>query len=83
MSVASDTSNDYRLSFTDETHTVTTPNLIPEAEKILSVYPTDTASGSIASFADGADDFTECGPGNVLQGLIGRIDKSVNAHGIL
>ena len=55
VSVASDTSNDYRLSFTDETHTVTTPNLIPEAEKILSVYPTDTASGSIASFADGAD----------------------------
>ena len=56
VSVASDTSDDYRLSFTDGTHTVTTPNLIPEAEKILSVYPTDTASGSIASFPDGADD---------------------------
>ena len=56
VSVASDTSDDYRLSFTDETHTVTTPNLIPEAEKILSAYPTDTASGSIASFSDGADD---------------------------
>ena len=55
VSVASDTSDDYRLSFTDETHTVTTPNLIPEAEKILSAYPTDTASGSIASFPDGAD----------------------------
>lgn len=55
VSVASDTSDDYRLSFTDETHTVTTPNLIPEAEKIMSAYPTDTASGSIASFADGAD----------------------------
>ena len=30
----------------------------------------------------GADDFTECGPGKALQGMIGRIDKNVNAHGI-
>ena len=33
--------------------------------------------------ADGADDFTECGPGKALQGMIGRIDKTVNAHGIV
>ena len=33
--------------------------------------------------ADGADDFTECGPGKALQGMIGRIDKNVSAHGIL
>lgn len=32
--------------------------------------------------ADGADDFTECGPGKVLQGTIGRIDRNVTAHGI-
>lgn len=32
--------------------------------------------------ADGADDFTECGPGKALQGMIGRIDRNVNAHGI-
>jgi [acyl-carrier-protein] S-malonyltransferase len=32
--------------------------------------------------ADGADDFTECGPGKALQGMIGRIDKAVSAHGI-
>ena len=32
--------------------------------------------------ADGAADFTECGPGKALQGMIGRIDKSVSAHGI-
>ena len=32
--------------------------------------------------ADGADDFTECGPGKALQGMIGRIDRNVTAHGI-
>ena len=32
--------------------------------------------------ADGADDFTECGPGKALQGMIGRIDKSVAVCGI-
>ena len=32
--------------------------------------------------ADGADDFTECGPGKALQGMIGRIDRNVSAHGI-
>ena len=31
---------------------------------------------------DGANDFTECGPGKALQGMIGRIDKDVTAHGI-
>ena len=32
--------------------------------------------------ADGATDFTECGPGAVLQGLIKKIDGTVSAHGI-
>jgi len=32
--------------------------------------------------ADGADDFTECGPGKALQGMIGRIDKTVSVKGI-
>ncbi|WP_373734454.1 ACP S-malonyltransferase, partial [Bacteroides heparinolyticus] len=31
---------------------------------------------------DGATDFTECGPGNVLQGLIKKIEGNVEAHGI-
>ena len=53
-------------------------NLI--AQLTSSVRWTQTVEHMIA---DGADDFTECGPGNVLQGLIGRIDKNVNAHGII
>jgi [acyl-carrier-protein] S-malonyltransferase len=32
--------------------------------------------------ADGATDFTECGPGAVLQGLIKKISSEVSAHGI-
>ena len=32
--------------------------------------------------ADGADYFTECGPGKALQGMIGRIDKNVAVNGI-
>lgn len=31
---------------------------------------------------DGAVDFTECGPGKALQGMIARISKDVVAHGI-
>ncbi len=31
---------------------------------------------------DGATDFTECGPGKALQGMIAKISKEVTAHGI-
>jgi len=31
---------------------------------------------------DGASRFTECGPGKVLQGLIGKIDKTVEVNGV-
>lgn len=35
-----------------------------------------------AMIADGASDFTECGPGNVLQGLIKKIDKEAETSHI-
>ena len=50
------------------------------AQLTASVRWTQTVQNMVA---DGADDFTECGPGAVLQGLIKKIDKNVNAHGIL
>jgi len=52
-------------------------NLI--AQLTSSVRWTDCVRNMIA---DGADDFTECGPGKALQGMIGRIDKTVAVKGI-
>lgn len=49
------------------------------AQLTASVRWTQTVQNMIA---DGADEFTECGPGAVLQGLIKKIDKEANAHGI-
>ena len=49
------------------------------AQLTASVRWTQTVKNMLT---DGADDFTECGPGAVLQGLIKKIDKTANAHGI-
>ena len=49
------------------------------AQLTASVRWTQTVKNMIA---DGADEFTECGPVAVLQGLIKKIDKDANAHGI-
>jgi [acyl-carrier-protein] S-malonyltransferase len=49
------------------------------AQLTASVRWTQTVQNMIA---DGASEFTECGPGAVLQGLIKKIDKTANAHGI-
>ena len=50
------------------------------AQLTASVRWTQTVKNMLA---DGATDFTECGPGTVLQGLIKKIDKETSAHGIL
>lgn len=52
-------------------------NLI--AQLTSSVRWTATVENMIA---DGAEDFSECGPGKALQGMIGRINKNVSVHGI-
>ncbi len=49
------------------------------AQLTSSVRWTQTVKNMIA---DGADEFIECGPGAVLQGLIKKINKEANAHGI-
>jgi [acyl-carrier-protein] S-malonyltransferase len=35
-----------------------------------------------AMIGDGASKFTECGPGKVLQGLVLKIDKTMEVNGI-
>ena len=52
-------------------------NLI--AQLTGSVHWTSSVQNMIAA---GADEFVECGPGRALRGMIGRIDRNVNAHGI-
>ena len=49
------------------------------AQLTASVRWTQTVKNMVA---DGADDFTECGPGSVLQGLVRKIAPGVPAHGI-
>lgn len=44
-----------------------------------SVRWTESVQNMIAA---GADEFVECGPGKTLRGMIGRIDKTVKAHGV-
>ena len=50
------------------------------AQLTASVRWTQTVQNMIA---DGATEFIECGPGSVLQGLIKKIDKDANAHGLI
>lgn len=52
-------------------------NLI--AQLTSSVRWTESVRNMVAA---GATEFVECGPGKALQGMIGRIDKTVTAHGL-
>lgn len=61
------------------------PHSVPEeikanliAQLTSSVRWTESVQHMIAN---GANEFVECGPGKALQGMIGRIDSSVNVHG--
>ena len=49
------------------------------AQLTSSVRWTESVQNMIAA---GADEFVECGPGKTLRGMIGRIDKTVKAHGV-
>ncbi|MGL5937270.1 MAG: ACP S-malonyltransferase [Phocaeicola sp.] len=64
------------LPYTDPTQIK--ENLV--AQLTASVRWTQTVKNMVA---DGATDFTECGPGAVLQGLIKKIESGVTAHGIV
>lgn len=44
--------------------------------------PVKWTQSVLAMVADGATTFIECGPGNVLQGLVKKIDKNVTAQAI-
>ena len=55
--------------------------VLQEAQDIYGYLPIEVQT----MIADGATDFTECGPGKVLQGLVAKIAKgndNVTAHGI-
>ena len=49
------------------------------AQLTASVRWTQTVQNMVAA---GADDFTECGPGKALQGMIAKIDRNVAVNGI-
>ncbi|MGL5015369.1 MAG: ACP S-malonyltransferase [Bacteroidales bacterium] len=61
------------------------PSVDPEVIKANLIAqltaPVRWTQSVINMIADGADNFTEVGPGSVLQGLVKKIDKSVTTQG--
>ena len=53
-------------------------HVMQQAQAIYGYLPFEVQ----AMIADGADDFTELGPGKVLQGLISKINKEVAVSGL-
>ncbi len=56
---------------------VSDPNQIKENLKLQLTSPVRWTQTIINMLADGADSFTEVGPGNVLQGLIKKVNREV------
>lgn len=60
----------------------TDPVVIKDNLNFQLTAPVRWTQSVINMIADGADSFTEVGPGNVLQGLVKKIDKTVEAKGL-
>ncbi|WP_297931509.1 ACP S-malonyltransferase [uncultured Coprobacter sp.] len=60
----------------------TDPEIIKENLIAQLTAPVRWTQTVINMIADGATDFTEVGPGNVLQGLVKKINKEVTTQGI-
>ncbi|MGL5563590.1 MAG: ACP S-malonyltransferase [Tannerellaceae bacterium] len=59
----------------------TQPEVIKENLVAQLTAPVRWTQSVLNMIADGADNFTEVGPGNVLQGLVKKIDKTVTTQG--
>lgn len=61
----------------------TQPEVIKENLVAQLTAPVRWTQSVLNMITDGADNFTEVGPGNVLQGLVKKIDKTVTTQGAL
>jgi [acyl-carrier-protein] S-malonyltransferase len=61
---------------------ITDPALIKENLIAQLTGPVRWTQCVQAMIADGATNFTECGPGKVLQGLVGKINKEMVTEGV-
>lgn len=59
----------------------TQPEVIKENLVAQLTAPVRWTQSVLNMIADGADNFTEVGPGNVLQGLVKKIDKTITTQG--
>lgn len=59
----------------------TQPEVIKENLVAQLTAPVRWTQSVLNMIADGADNFTEVGPGNVLQGLVKKIDKTATTQG--
>ena len=60
----------------------TSPELIKQNLILQLTSPVRWTQTMINMLADGATSFTELGPGNVLQGLVKKVNKDIDATSI-